>query len=303
MDSQTERLVRESLVGVLAGDDPDKGLAEMGWAELVDESPEATALLFLEQGRACRSTAAAGDLIVEVLRDHEIAVPTDAVVAFPRQGAGGPLALRQPGAEGVVTYLDGRLVSARRVGAEPLEALDQDLVLWEVVLGEVETIAEGAPALQAWQHAWNAAAVGVAAELRGLAEVMLETAVTHVTDRMQYGRALGSFQSVRHSLADVLVGVRSAARVEEAAAEAVGGPDETVAAEAAWCLAVGTHAAAATAAMQVCGGMGLTWEHPLHRYVRRGFALEALLGSRQQAMARVGAALLDRPAVPRFPCL
>ena len=118
----------------------------------------------------------------------------------------------------------------------------------------------------------------------GVAQRIVDTAVTHARERRQFGRPIGANQAVRHRLAEAHSDVVGARALVAAAWE-----DGSTAA-AAWAKAVAGSAqdAAAKQAIQVCGAIGLSEEHELPRLVRRGFALDALLGSAAALHERLG---------------
>ena len=102
---------------------------------------------------------------------------------------------------------------------------------------------------------------------------MLDLAVRHVTDRTQFGVALGTFQAVQHRLADVHVDLE-AARAVARTAWIGGDPNTAAAAHLAASRAVTT---ATGHCHQVMGAIGCTWEHDMHRFIRRGLILDVLL--------------------------
>jgi alkylation response protein AidB-like acyl-CoA dehydrogenase len=116
-------------------------------------------------------------------------------------------------------------------------------------------------------------AVAYAAELLGLAQRALELTVAYARDRVQFGRPIGSFQAVKHRCADMLVdveGMRSAVYWAAWVVGAAEGANErSVAASTAkaWCSDAGLRVL--TSALQVHGGVGFTWEHDLHLYLKR----------------------------------
>ncbi|MFF4258889.1 acyl-CoA dehydrogenase family protein [Streptomyces sp. NPDC001663] len=127
----------------------------------------------------------------------------------------------------------------------------------------------------------DAGRVAVAAEHVGGSAHALDAVLDHVSQRTQFGRAIGSFQAVKHRLADLLVeveGARSASAYASAclAAEA---PELPLAASAAAVACTGAHRLATTEYVQLHGGIGFTWEHPAHLYLRRARADEALFGT------------------------
>lgn len=130
----------------------------------------------------------------------------------------------------------------------------------------------------------DSAAAVVAAEAVGAADRVLERTVSHVKEREQFGRAIGSFQAVKHRLADVYVQVQAARSAASYAAWAAGGEGG----EGGLALAQGLEAlrAASAEAVQLHGGIGFTWEHEAQRYFKRGAGDELLFGPVHRLRAR-----------------
>jgi len=147
----------------------------------------------------------------------------------------------------------------------------------------------------AWPAAQAAARRALASELVGVSRAALHSAIEHVSSRLQFGRPLGSFQSVRHRLAESYAWI-AAAETIVGAAHADGSSWSAVSAKA---YAGRMHADVARHCTQVCGAMGLTWEHELPRMVRRGFLLDALHGSARLLTDEVGSSLSSSHVVPR----
>ena len=139
--------------------------------------------------------------------------------------------------------------------------------------------------LGAWSEVERRASLAVASELVGVAQRILDVAVAHATDRRQFGRPIGANQAVRHRFAEASSDVVGARALVAAAWEDGSSP------AASWAKAVAgiAHDAVAKQAIQVCGAIGLSEEHELPGLVRRGFALDALLGSATTVQARLGA--------------
>lgn len=115
----------------------------------------------------------------------------------------------------------------------------------------------------------------LASEQLGVAEWCLETTLAYVKERYQFARPVGSFQAIKHRLADLWLDV---VRARAAARNAATDPGELSAAVAqAWNAAVAVHAA--EEAVQLHGGIGMTWEHPVHLYLKRAKADEIALGT------------------------
>ena len=138
----------------------------------------------------------------------------------------------------------------------------------------------------------DAAAVVFAAEAAGVASWCLRTAVDYAKVREQFGKPIGSFQAIKHLCAEMLLRVEQAAAVAWDAAEAADeNPDSDGQREIAAAVAavIGLDAAVETAkdCIQVLGGIGFTWEHDAHLYLRRALALRQLLGGSAQWQRRV----------------
>jgi alkylation response protein AidB-like acyl-CoA dehydrogenase len=138
------------------------------------------------------------------------------------------------------------------------------------------------------------ACIAIAAEQVGGAERCLEMAVEYAKVRQQFGRAIGSFQAIKHMCADMLVRVESARSACWWAAwcAASGDPELPLAASTAkaWCSDAYFKNAADN--LQIHGGIGFTWEHDAHRHLRRARATAALLGDaehhRHEVARRLG---------------
>jgi alkylation response protein AidB-like acyl-CoA dehydrogenase len=133
----------------------------------------------------------------------------------------------------------------------------------------------------------------LAAEQVGGCGHALNATVSYVEQRRQFGRQIGAFQAVKHRLADLLVEVeaaRSAAAYASACVTAA--PEELpMAASAAKVVCSGAYRRAAAEYVQLHGGIGFTWEHPAHLYVRRACSAEVLFGTADDHRARLAGLL------------
>jgi alkylation response protein AidB-like acyl-CoA dehydrogenase len=115
------------------------------------------------------------------------------------------------------------------------------------------------------------AATAASAEMLGAADRVLEMTVAYAKDRVQFGRPIGGFQAVKHRCADMLVDVEGMRSATYYAAWAVGAadPDARAAASVAkvWCSDAARRVMAS--GLQVHGGIGFTWEHDLHLFLKR----------------------------------
>jgi alkylation response protein AidB-like acyl-CoA dehydrogenase len=142
-------------------------------------------------------------------------------------------------------------------------------------------VAVAADAVAALRSALTFGAGLLASEQVGLADWCLESTVDFTRTRYQFGRPVGSFQALKHRMADIWAEVTSARAVARAAADAlaVGAPDTAllVAVAAAHCSDVAVRAA--EECLQLHGGIGMTWEHPVHLYLGRAKTSQIALGT------------------------
>ncbi|WP_428338932.1 acyl-CoA dehydrogenase family protein [Mycobacterium sp.] len=286
-------------------------LAELGWADIETEYPiEACQLLFRAQGRTLATT----DCLVTVMLAELAALldgPVDGVV-LPISADGPTPASGQHQVTGLVLGplargASGRLVVPVRgpMGTVSIGLADHDgltgqrldtfdsSVHWTQVRGPLES-----PLIDAsteWARALGVAHRALATELIALADEAMRITIEHVSVRQQFGSAIGSFQAPRHALADAAAGVEAARAVLQQS-WLYGGRLSAVTAKVA---AGRAHRGVSDATLQACGAIGLTAEHPLHRYVRRGFQLDALCGSYTQLEALLADRLFDTYAPGR----
>jgi alkylation response protein AidB-like acyl-CoA dehydrogenase len=186
----------------------------------------------------------------------------------------------------LVIGTDGHVVCASVLG-EQLDALDPSRLL-ATVLGPVNELGAIAPQLMV---RWRAQALALlCADLVGTCEAALEGAVAHARDREQFGRPIGSFQAVQHLCADQLVSIEAARSITWRAAWAVDAlaPDEALAAAQvakAYCSEMAR--TVCEAAIQVWGGLGMTWECPAHRYLRRALQDRQLLSNERDLLVAI----------------
>jgi alkylation response protein AidB-like acyl-CoA dehydrogenase len=132
-------------------------------------------------------------------------------------------------------------------------------------------------------------ATALAHELVGVAQACLDMAVTHAKTREQFGRPIGVYQAVSHRCADMFVALESARSHTYYAAWAVQERTSDAALAASQAKAAASDAAVACAqgAIQVHGGIGFTWEHDLHLYLRRARSGAAVLGTASDHRRRI----------------
>jgi alkylation response protein AidB-like acyl-CoA dehydrogenase len=288
----------------------DSALRDLGWRDaLAADRPTAIAVLFECQGLTTTWSAALDWLLAAALGVE----PERTAVVLPQLRQTDPPG-RIDGDRCLVTGLssaafhdcDQALVVGAGAGSatafvvDPaslqrrrVHGLDPALGLFEVT-GEFAA----ADAQQSEPAEWAAAlALGQLAlghGLVGAGRVMLELARTHALERVQFGRPIGSFQAVRHRLAESLVALDAAAALLDAAWE---DPSPDLAAMA---KAFAGQSARVTArhCQQVLAGIGFTTEHPFQRSVRRTIVLDQLLGAGAVLTRELGAGVLRDGVLP-----
>lgn len=147
-------------------------------------------------------------------------------------------------------------------------------------------------------HAIRVASVLLAAEQVGGSQRMLDTTVAYVKQRYQFGRPIGTFQAVKHRCADMLVAVEQARSAMFHAAWALqdGTDDAQLAVSLAQAVASETYLYVTSSAIQLHGGIGVTWEHPAHLYHKRALTDSLLLGRTDEHYELVGRSAVDHPA-------
>ncbi len=152
-------------------------------------------------------------------------------------------------------------------------------------------------------HAMQVGSALLAAEQVGAAQHLLDLAVDYAKSRLQFGRPIGSFQAVKHRLADMLVDLEHARSTAYHAVWALtdGSDDPALAASIAQATCSAAFSRIARDTIQVLGGIGFTWEHQAHLYFKRATADAALLGTAEVHRARVASLVLDTAVAERVP--
>jgi hypothetical protein len=276
-------------------------LSELGWSDIETEYPiEACELLFRAQGRSLAQTDCLDRVVLAELTGA-LGDPVDAIVmpaigdrCLPasdgEQVRGivlGPLQGRVmvpvagPGARVTVGIVDADSLHGQR-----LDTFDPT-VHWTRVNGPQH--GEFVDASEAWNRAVAAAHRALGTELIAITEQILAIAVDHAKTRVQFGTPIGSFQSPRHALAEACAALEGA-RALMGESWRYGGQ---LSAHVAKTAAGRAHRTVSDTALQVLGAIGLTAEHELHRYVRRGFQIDSLFGSYHELETLLGEQLFD----------
>jgi hypothetical protein len=268
-DPEALQMLADSLrttMSAASGAKLDAALSDVGWLDMLDEIPDvAIPLVFRLLGETGAHAAVLNDVVLR---------------------AGGSA----PGGTTPLPFTGGSWVTWDRGGvgqgpAGPTSAIDGELPIHPVREGgplPMAALAAGRQALGWW--------------LVGTSRAMLTLARQHALDRVQFGRHIGSFQAIRHRLAETLVAIEGAeATLHTASAE----PDELASLLA---KAAAGQAALTTArhCQQVLGGIGFTAEHQLHRHIKRSLILDGLLGSTRELTREAGATLRAKGFAPRL---
>ncbi|OBG74519.1 MULTISPECIES: acyl-CoA dehydrogenase family protein [unclassified Mycobacterium] len=184
-------------------------------------------------------------------------------------------------ADVVVGAAGGELTRWTRFGAQPVATMDPTRRLARLTPDDTEPLGAD-PGIA------DAAALLLAAEQVGAAERCLELTVDYAKDRVQFGRPIGSFQALKHRMADLYVAVAAAKAV---VAEACAEPTPTGAATA---RLAATEALSLVAGegIQLHGGIAITWEHDMHLYFKRAHGSAHLLETPRELVGRLESEVL-----------
>lgn len=205
------------------------------------------------------------------------------VVAARLAGTGGP--------DGVGAFV----VPGTDVGVTPMKSLDPSRVLATVRLDGVWVDASrvlgrpGPDTAAALRRAVEEATAALAIEVVGTCQTIFDVALEYAKQREQFGVAIGSFQAIKHKFADMLVALERARATGYFAALTIAEDDDrrTSATSMAKAAAGDAQRLIAKEGIQILGGIGYTWEHDMHLYVRHVKGGAALLGTATTHRARV----------------
>ncbi|MBD0859816.1 acyl-CoA dehydrogenase [Gordonia sp. zg691] len=309
MDADDVAQVAESLRQALAAD-PTRArdsIEQFGWTELLDDEPKvAVATLFSLSGELLTTGSMLDEVMLEAVGLGDLGGATRVVLPAtggsrpPGQVDGdGSVMIEGIVAQGVGPVLLPFLGPEAHPGfavaevtpfdGDPLDPTSPWRLVRETVRPQ-QILDSPADAASAWEQMLAAGRRALAHELVGVSGSMEAMTVDHVRSREQFGTALGSFQAVKHQLADVRLWREVAVLSADAAWEDGG----AVSASLAKAAAVRSSRTARTVCQQLLGGMGFTWEHDFHRYLRRALTIEPLLGNAADLHSGLGAALRAR---------
>jgi alkylation response protein AidB-like acyl-CoA dehydrogenase len=292
-------------------------MRELGWAGIfVDEQHEGQGLgtvelviLAEEMGYALApspflSNAAAGLVIQHAGSDEQKQRWLPGIASGEAPGALGelkdgraPLVADAEGAAVIVLFDGDQAVVVERSAAdvERVDTIDSTRKF-----ASVSANGAGEPLEGDFQSGLDRVATMLAAELTGLAQRTMEMAVDYAKERKQFDRPVGAYQAVSHRCAQMLMEVESARALTYFAAYAADSePDElSLAASAAKAYASDAGWRVSASSLQVHGGIGFTWEHDLHFFLKRAKTDGHLFGTARQHRDRVAELSMARAAAP-----
>jgi alkylation response protein AidB-like acyl-CoA dehydrogenase len=213
-------------------------------------------------------------------------------------GGGSPLVAQAAACDAYLLFDRGEvhLVPPASVDLTPVESVDgaRHLALESWNPSEATLVVGGDEGFQATNAGVDRAALGAAAMLSGLSRTMLDLAVGYAAERKQFGAPIGSFQAVKHHLANAALAVEFAEPLVLRAANSLAHRDEGSAVHVSMDKAKASTAAlgASRAALQVHGAIGYTVEYDLHLYLKRAWALAARYGDAEFHRRRVRSGVL-----------
>ena len=321
MDSDELALLNETLLGLAAaarGGPLTAALDAFGWRDVLAAHPEkAISALFDAQGRTGTWSAALHDVLAADVGALGIDDPLTVVLPRPRRVRAGTLA------DGTVT-MEGILLGPRDWAAtivaavcssggdtfavaveshdllmERRQGLDPGLEVFAVSgsTSRMTVLAENDRARIWWETAQARARLALCRQIVAALSIMIEQARSHVSDRAQFGRKVGTFQAVRHKLVEAHVATTAADCTTSSVWESDDLPLAAATAKVVTGKAVGV---TATHTQQLLAGIGFTAEHPYHRFMKRAIVLERMLGSGVELASMVGRRLIEQGTMPRL---
>jgi alkylation response protein AidB-like acyl-CoA dehydrogenase len=255
------------------------------------------AILQEELGYACApspmiSNAAAGAVIEAAGSDEQRSRWLPGIASGEERGAAAFTAEEEPvvgAASGAAVIVLSAPPDGARI-AEPGDVSLDRLDLIDTTRAYFRASAEqGDPLPGDVTAAYDVPVVALAAELVGVAQRALDMAVEYAKEREQFGRPIGAYQAVSHRLADMLWDVEEARSLTYYAAWAADAELESLPLAASMAKARASDAANSVThnAIQTFGGIGFTWEHDIHFFLKRARVSAGLLGTARQHRERV----------------
>ncbi|HEY2198856.1 MAG TPA: acyl-CoA dehydrogenase family protein [Mycobacterium sp.] len=219
---------------------------------------------------------------------------TGRITSVAGAGEADVLVVPVTGGDGLELHIVAR--DAAGVTVSPILALDMTRPLANVDFSVAPSSRVGTAAGAAIATALETGAALLASEQLGIAQWCFETTLAYAKQRKQFGRAIGSYQAIKHRLADLWVELNSVAAAARCAADTCARQDKdaSVAAAVAQAYCSGAAVHAAEECVQLHGGIGMTWEYPAHLYLKRAKSDQLAFGTAYRHRARL-AELVDLP--------
>jgi alkylation response protein AidB-like acyl-CoA dehydrogenase len=202
----------------------------------------------------------------------------------------------------VVCFVDR---TANGVTVKPMPTIDSTRQLHEVEFANVlvpsqDAITDSHSAKAALEHALDVAALAVSAEMIGGMQFIMDASVEYAKTRKQFGKPIGQFQAVQHHCANMLLMTESARSAVYYAAWLMGDDPEQapLAVSTAKAYASDSYREVGNLGIQVHGGIGFTWDEPLHFYYKRAKASELMFGDATYHRERIARLVIDGAAEP-----
>jgi hypothetical protein len=305
------------------GPDLTAALDAFGWHELLVDEPEAAIpAVFGSQGESGTWSSALHDVL-----GAAIGVDESTAVLVPHPGA---TATCRPDGDGIA--IEGLLLGSRTGSNQILGTMQSEygqttLVQVEqteirlrpnkgldptigtvVVSGSVQRAKlelDCVDATSKWKAAISTGRYALSYQLVGTLTAMHAFALTHSVERSQFGRQIGTFQAIRHRLAESHVAVAAANATALGIGQRSAGGDDSQddrsLSAATAKLVAGRSAAVVTAhCQQILAGIGFTSQHPFHRFMKRAASLDRLFGNPAELSREVGHQLMRRGEAPRL---
>jgi hypothetical protein len=319
MTMEAAALVRRTLAELVTartGAELVAGLDDFGWLDLFDDDPGlAVQSLFVELGRRGKWSPAlqdaAGRTLPGGIASRAVVLPRPRrVSSASRHGDGflvdGFTIGARPGNDSYVLLVGGRDVDwAVEVPATCLEVaaragLADELETVQVTgrVGAADSLFPDPGAARSWWGDTQATLrLALCSYIAGGLRAMLELARDHAAEREQFGRRVGTFQAVRHKLAEAYVAVEA---LDAASAAAWDAGERPLAAATTKLVASRSVSTVAAHSQQVLAGVGFTAEHPFHRLLKPVVMCDRLLGSAPELAIEVGRCMVERGEAPRL---
>ncbi|MEN3335049.1 MAG: hypothetical protein V7641_4414 [Blastocatellia bacterium] len=206
------------------------------------------------------------------------------------------------GSEIVLAVVESR---APGLTIKPMPSIDATRHLYEVTYNDVEVaaadiLARGEAAGAALEHALDVATIALAAEMVGGMQWMLDATIEYAKTRKQFGKPIGQFQAIQHHCANILLLTESARSAVYYAAWLMGNDAKqaAVAVSVAKTYASDAYREVGNLGIQVHGGIGFTWDEPIHFYYKRAKASELMFGDATHHRERIARLVIDSIAEP-----